>query len=52
MNPLDFPKLTKHVTDFSGVLTSSQREIFSEKLAQHERDTTEEVVVVFFPHRE
>lgn len=52
MNPLELPKLKKHVTDFSWVLSSSQIESFSEKLAQHEWNTSEEVVVVLFPHRD
>ncbi len=52
MNPLELPKLTKHVTDFSWVLTSAQIESFSKQLAEHETRTTEQVTVVLFPHRE
>lgn len=52
MNPLELPKLTKHVTDFSWVLSHAQIESFSETLAAHECTTSEEVVVVLFPHRE
>jgi len=52
MNPLELPKLTKHVTDFSWILTSAQIESFSKQLAEHETKTTEQVTVVLFPHRE
>lgn len=52
MNPLDLPQLTKHVTDFSWVLSPTQVESLSMKFAKHEQATTEQVLTVFIPHRQ
>lgn len=52
MNPLELPKLTKHVNDFSWVFSREQIETLSQVFAEHEAKTTEQVVTVFFPHRE
>ena len=52
MTPLELPKLSKHVSDFSWILTSTQVETLSERFAEHERNTWEQVVTVLFPHRQ
>jgi uncharacterized membrane protein YgcG len=52
MNPLSIPPLAKHVTDFSGVLSSEQTELLSAKFAEHENATTEQVLAVLIPHRQ
>ncbi len=52
MNPLNLPRLTKHVTDFSGILDPDLIESLSEKLEKHENATTEQVTIVLIPHRQ
>lgn len=52
MNPLEFPKLQKYVNDFSWVLSSDESFEQNELLHAHETKTTEQVLVVLFPHRE
>lgn len=42
----NFPKLTGRVVDNAGLLTSSERQSLTEKLARHEQATTNQVVVV------
>jgi uncharacterized membrane protein YgcG len=52
MNPLDLPRLTKHITDFSGILEPDLVESLSAKLEEHENATTEQVTIVLMPHRQ
>lgn len=52
MNPLDLPKLTKYINDFSGILSSENIESLSQDFINHENNTTEQVVTVFIRHRE
>ena len=51
MNVLDFPKLDRYINDFSSVLSNSESNTINEALAQHQRNTWEQVVVVLFPNR-
>ena len=51
-NPLSFPKLEKYVNDFSSILSEEDQRTLNEALSEHEKITTEQVVVVLFPHRE
>lgn len=52
INPLNIPKLEKYVNDFSWVLSLDKQMRLNELFAEHERTTTEQVVVVLFPHRD
>ena len=52
MDVLALPSLNKHVTDYSGVLSSEQAELLSAKFAEHENTTTEQVLTVLIPHRQ
>lgn len=52
MNPLEFPKLTSFVNDFSWILTSEKKEAYNTLFRNHESATGEQVVTVFFPHRQ
>lgn len=52
MNPLELPKLTKYINDFSNVLSPEQVESLSQTFINHESTTTEQVVTVFIPHRQ
>jgi uncharacterized protein len=52
MNPLKFPHLDKYINDFSWVFPEEQRNTLNETLATHEQQTTEQVVVILFPHRQ
>lgn len=52
MNPLNLPRLTKHVTDLSDILDNQQVEVLSAKFADHENTTTEQVLTVLIPHRQ
>jgi uncharacterized membrane protein YgcG len=52
MDPLNLGKLSSYVNDFSQVLLEPKRVELNELFAQHERATTEQVVVVLFPHRD
>lgn len=51
MDVLNFPKLDKYINDFSSVLSNSESNTINEALAQHERSTWEQVVIVLFPNR-
>ncbi|GAB0174760.1 MAG: hypothetical protein HHAS10_06390 [Candidatus Altimarinota bacterium] len=50
-DPLKFPKLEKHINDSSGVLPPDKKDRLDNFLSEHEKLTTEQVVVVLFPHR-
>lgn len=52
MDPMNIGKLESYVNDFSNVLPEQKRKELNELFAAHERSTTEQVVVVLFPHRE
>ncbi|MBP9780173.1 TPM domain-containing protein [Candidatus Gracilibacteria bacterium] len=52
MNPLELPKLTKYINDFSSVLSPEQVESLSQSFISHESTSTEQVVTVFIPHRQ
>ena len=52
MDPLSLPKLEQFVNDFSGLIPEAKRIELNELFATHEKNTTEQVVVVLFPHRE
>ncbi|NRH21211.1 TPM domain-containing protein [Candidatus Gracilibacteria bacterium] len=52
MNPLNLPKLTKYINDFSDIFTVEQIEAMSQIFIDHENTTTEQVVTVFISHRE
>lgn len=52
MNPLNLPKLTKYINDFSDIFTVEQIEAMSKIFIDHENTTTEQVVTIFIPHRE
>ncbi len=52
MDPLNLGKLSSYVNDFSQVLLEPKRVELNELFAQHERATTEQVVVVLFPQRD
>lgn len=52
MNPLNLPKLTKYINDFSDIFTVEQIEAMSQIFIDHENATTEQVVTIFIPHRE
>lgn len=51
MDPMNIGKLESYVNDFSNVLPSEKWLELNELFAQHERATTEQVVVVLFPQR-
>lgn len=52
MNPLTLPHLDQYINDFSWVLPEAKRRELNEVFAKHEQQTTEQVVVVLFPHRQ
>lgn len=51
MNPLEIPKLTQYINDFSGIFTPEERENLNKLFSEHDSKTTEQVVVVLIPHR-
>lgn len=51
-DPLNIPKLTRHVSDFSGILSEAQVKLLSDELSEHEKNSTEQVVVILIPHRQ
>lgn len=52
MNPHAIAKLEKYINDFSWVLDTDKWHLLNELFAQHEKKTGEQIVVLFFPHRE
>ena len=52
MDPLNIPKLTKYINDFSNIFTPEQIESLSQVFINHENATSEQVVTVFIPSRE
>lgn len=52
INPIELPKLTQRVTDFSNTLTTSQLDDINTIAKSYEDETSNQVFVVLFPHRQ
>lgn len=52
MNPLEAPKLSKYINDFSWILSTEQIEFLDKKFINHEITNTEQVVAVLIKNRE
>lgn len=52
INPMEFPKLTQQVSDFSTTLTTSQLDEVNVAAKNYEDETSNQLFVVLFPHRQ
>jgi uncharacterized membrane protein YgcG len=52
VNPMELPKLTQSVTDFSNTLTMSQLNELNLAAKTYENETSNQLFVVLFPHRQ
>ncbi len=51
VDPMNFPKLTQWVTDFSDTLTTTQLADLNATAKDYENQTTNQLVTVLFPNR-
>ena len=52
INPMQLPKLTQRVTDFSTVMTPYQIDNMNTTAKSYEDETSNQLFVVLFPHRQ
>lgn len=52
VDPMNLPKLSEYVTDFSGVLSAENIKNLREVARAYELKTTNQMVVVLFPNRD
>lgn len=51
MDPLNISPLKTYITDLSAILTTKEKHELGEQLDFHQKQTTEEVAILLFPHR-
>ena len=51
VDPMNLPKLTQYVTDFSNTLTTSQLADLNARAQSYDQQTSNQIVAVLFPNR-
>jgi uncharacterized membrane protein YgcG len=51
VDPMNLPKLTQYVTDFSNVLTTQQLADLNARAQSYDQQTSNQIVAVLFPNR-